>query len=296
MSVIVVGSPSLTQVSFSNSQPLALIAGTCALESRDITLRTAETLAALCKRLGIGLIYKGSYDKANRTSIGGARGLGMDEGLKVLAEVRSTLGLPVLTDVHETTQVEAVASVVDVLQIPAFLARQTDLLVACGKACAGQVGQFTGKTVNIKKGQFMAPADMHPAARKVVAAGCENILLTERGTTFGYGDLVVDYRGFGIMAQSGWPVIMDVTHSIMSPSGKGESSTGNRAYAQPLARAAVALGVAGLFMETHPDPASAISDKDTQIPLGELEAFLRPLVELDKLTKAQLSVQAEKAA
>ena len=267
--------------------PLSLIAGTCALESRDTTLRTAETLVKLAEKLGFGLAYKGSYDKANRTSASGKRGLGMEEGLKVLEEVRATFGVPVLTDVHETIQVKAVASVVDVLQIPAFLARQTDLLVACGQACEGN-----GKAVNIKKGQFMAPADMAPASKKIVGAGCEQVILTERGTTFGYGDLVVDYRGLGIMAQTGWPVVFDVTHSIMSPSGKGESSTGNRAYAAPLARAAVAAGVAGLFIETHPDPACAISDADTQIPLAQMEAFMTPLIALDALTKAQLAQAA----
>jgi 2-dehydro-3-deoxyphosphooctonate aldolase (KDO 8-P synthase) len=265
------------------NSPLMLIAGTCALESRETTLRTAETLVKLSGKLGFGLIYKGSYDKANRTSASGGRGLGMDEGLKVLAEVRSTFGVPVLTDVHETIQVAPVASVVDVLQIPAFLARQTDLLLACGKACAGN-----GKAVNIKKGQFMAPTDMGPASKKIAGTGCENIILTERGTTFGYGDLVVDYRGLGIMAQTGYPVVFDVTHSIMSPSGKGERSTGNRAYAAPLARAAVAAGVAGLFVETHPDPAAAISDADTQIPLAEMEAFLTPLLALDALSKTQM--------
>jgi len=269
--------------------PLFLMAGTCAIESRETTLHTAETLAKLCQKLGISLIYKGSFDKANRTSASGKRGLGLHEGLDVLAEVRRELGVPVLTDVHETIQVEAVAAVADVLQIPAFLARQTDLLLACGKACAGN-----GKAVNIKKGQFMAPADMAPASKKIESTGCENIILTERGTTFGYGDLVVDYRGLGIMAQTGWPVVFDVTHSIMSPSGKGESSTGNRAYAAPLARAAVATGVAGLFIETHPDPARAISDADTQLPLASMQAFLTPLLALDKLRKAEMA--AEKLA
>jgi 2-dehydro-3-deoxyphosphooctonate aldolase (KDO 8-P synthase) len=281
MQNVTIGSGALTPVLFGAEAPLALIAGTCALESRETTLRTAETLAKLCQHLGLGLVYKGSFDKANRTSAQGARGLGLEEGLQVLAEVRRDLGLPVLTDVHETIQVATVAEVVDVLQIPAFLARQTDLLMACGAAVAGQ----PGKAVNIKKGQFMAPADMHPAAKKIQAAGCEAILLTERGTTFGYGDLVVDYRGFQIMAHSGWPVVFDITHSIMRPSGKGESSTGDRSFAPALARAAVAVGVAGLFAETHPDPATAISDRDTQLPLAEMAAFLRPLVELDKRVK-----------
>jgi len=260
---------------------LAIMAGTCAIEGRDVTLKTAETVKKIAEKLGIGLIYKGSYDKANRTSAKGARGIGLEKGIAVLAEVRRELGLPVVTDVHEVAQVAPVAAVADVLQIPAFLARQTDLLLACGEAVAGQ----KGKAVNIKKGQFMAPADMGPAAAKVVAGGSEAVLLTERGTTFGYGDLVVDMRGFGIMAASGYPVIFDVTHSIMKPSGRGESSGGDRSFAGPLARAAVAVGVAGLFVETHPDPANAFSDKETQIPLAELEAFLRPLVELDKVVK-----------
>ncbi len=287
-----VGSGALKSVVFGAAQPLALIAGTCALESREITLRTAETLATLCQRLQICLIYKGSFDKANRTSMKGARGLGLDEGLKVLAEVRDSFGLPVLTDVHETTQVPAVAEVVDVLQIPAFLARQTDLLLACGSAVAGQAG----KAVNIKKGQFMAPADMGPAARKIASTGTEAIFLTERGTTFGYGDLVVDMRGLPLMTQTGFPVVFDITHSIMSPSGKGESSTGDRRFAAPLARAAVAVGVAGLFAETHPDPAMAISDKDTQLPLAELEDFLRPLIALDRLVKEQAMQTVSHAA
>ncbi|MCA3244037.1 MAG: 3-deoxy-8-phosphooctulonate synthase [Alphaproteobacteria bacterium] len=281
MHAVTIGSGALQPVVFNQTAPLALIAGTCALESRETTLRTAETLAKLCQNLGLGLVYKGSFDKANRTSASGARGLGLEEGLRVLEDVRRNLGLPVLTDVHETIQVPAVAEVADVLQIPAFLARQTDLLVACGQAVAGQ----PGKAVNIKKGQFMAPADMGPAAKKISGTGCQAILLTERGTTFGYGDLVVDYRGFPIMAQTGWPVVFDITHSIMRPSGKGESSTGDRSFAAPLARAAVAVGVGGLFAETHPNPANAISDRDTQLPLAELADFLRPLVALDRAVK-----------
>ncbi len=281
MKTLHLGASGVQPVLMAQNLPLVLIAGTCALESRDTTLRTAETLQEVCQNLGIGLIYKGSFDKANRTSGAGARGLGLHEGLEVLAEVRRTFGLPVLTDVHETIQVPTVAEVVDVLQIPAFLARQTDLLVACGQAVAGQVG----KAVNLKKGQFMAPNDMTPAAQKIASTGCDQIILTERGTSFGYGDLVVDYRGFQIMAASGWPVVFDITHSIMRPSGKGDSSTGDRAFAPALARAAVGVGVAGLFAETHPDPSRAISDADTQLPLDTMHDFLRPLVELDKLVK-----------
>jgi 2-dehydro-3-deoxyphosphooctonate aldolase (KDO 8-P synthase) len=283
MKSLQLGGKGVLPIPMAQNLPLVLIAGTCALESRDTTLRTADTLAKLCQTLGIGLVYKGSFDKANRTSVAGARGLGIEEGLAVLAEVRQDFGLPVLTDVHETIQVPAVAEVVDVLQIPAFLARQTDLLLACGAAVAGQ----PGKAVNLKKGQFMAPIDMAPASKKIASTGCAQILLTERGTTFGYGDLVVDYRGFQIMAATGWPVVFDITHSIMRPSGKGESSTGDRSFAPALARAAVAVGVAGLFAETHPDPAHAISDADTQLPLADMRAFLQPLVELDKLVKGR---------
>ena len=281
MTRVIVGGGKLAKVELDAALPLAIMAGTCAIEGREITLKTAETVKKIAEKLGIGLIYKGSYDKANRTSAKGERGIGMEKGLEVLGEVRRELGLPVVTDVHEVVQVAPVAEVADVLQIPAFLARQTDLLLACGQAVAGK----SGKAVNVKKGQFMAPADMGPAAAKVVAGGSEAVLLTERGTTFGYGDLVVDMRGFGIMAATGYPVIFDVTHSIMKPSGRGESSGGDRSFAAPLARAAVAVGVAGLFIETHPDPSKAFSDKETQIPLDQLEAFLRPLVELDKLVK-----------
>lgn len=256
------------------------MAGTCALEDRDTTLRTAEAVAGLARKLGWGLIYKGSFDKANRTSLGGGRGMGMEEGLKLLEEIRRDLGLPVVTDVHESVQVAPVAEVVDIVQIPAFLARQTDLLLACGSAVAGK-----DKAVNLKKGQFMAPEDMLPAAAKIASAGTENVILTERGATFGYHNLVVDFRGFPVMASSGFPVVFDGTHSVMKPSGSGGASSGNRADLPPLLRAAVAVGVAGLFIETHPDPAKAISDRDTQVPLDELEALLTPLAELDRLTK-----------
>lgn len=278
MQEVVIGAGSVRKVSFGKGLPLALIAGTCAIEGREITLKTAGELVRICDKLGISLIYKGSFDKANRTSAGGARGSGIEQGLGILSEVRSNEGVPVLTDVHETGQVEQVFGTVDVAQIPAFLARQTDLLIACGTAAA----KYEGKGVNIKKGQFMAPADMGPASVKIAGCGTDNVLLTERGTTFGYGDLVVDMRGLPTMAAAGFPVIFDVTHSIMQPSGKGDSSTGKREYAAPLARAAIATGLQGLFIETHPDPASAISDRDTQIPLAELEAFLYPLVELHK--------------
>lgn len=283
MATVTIGGKGVKPVVFGATETLALIAGTCALESRDTTLRTAEAMVKVCETLGIGLIYKGSFDKANRTSAEGKRGLGLEDGLQVLAEVRTTFGVPVLTDVHETIQVGPVAEVVDVLQIPAFLARQTDLLLACGAAVAGQ----PGKGVNIKKGQFMAPQDMGPAAKKIAGAGTDAILLTERGTTFGYGDLVVDMRGLPVMAETSYPVVFDVTHSIMRPSGHGTCSGGNRAFAAPLARAAVAVGVAGLFIETHPNPAEAISDKETQLPLESMEAFLTPLLDLDAVVKGR---------
>ena len=275
---VVIGSGGVKAVAFGVEKPLALIAGTCAIESRETTLKTAAHLVKVCEKLGIQLIYKGSFDKANRTSAGGKRGSGISSGLGILAEVRMNEGVPVLTDVHETIQVDEVYATVDVAQIPAFLARQTDLLVACGAAAA----KYEGKGVNIKKGQFMAPADMGPASGKVRETGCESILLTERGTTFGYGDLLVDMRGLPTMAATGYPVVFDVTHSIMQPSGKGDSSTGKREFAAPLARAAIATGLQGLFIETHPDPANAISDRDTQLPLESMEAFLYPLVELHK--------------
>lgn len=280
---IKVGASGVQSVEFSNNLPMALLAGTCALEGRDITMRTAEHVVKTCQKLGIGVVYKGSFDKANRTSIKGERGMGMDKGLKLLEEVRQTFNVPVLTDVHETAQVEAVGQVVDVIQIPAFLARQTDLLLACGQAAAKR----PGVAVNIKKGQFMAPADMLPAAAKVAGGGTENILLTERGTTFGYGNLVVDMRSFPIMAGSGYPVIHDASHCVMMPGVRGDSSGGDRTFIPPLARAAVAVGVAGLFLETHPDPANAFSDKETQLPLEQLEGLLAHLKALDDMVKAQ---------
>lgn len=266
----------ITKVSFGNDLPMAIIAGNCAIETREIALKTAETLKNICDGLGIGLVYKSSFDKANRTSANGKRGVGMEEGLKILQEIRQEIGVPVLTDLHESSQAAPVGEVVDILQIPAFLSRQTDLLVACAK---------TGKVVNIKKGQFMAPQDMHAAARKVADSGNDNIMLTERGTTFGYGNLVVDMRSFPIMAESGYPVIHDATHSVMMPSTHGDSSGGRREFVEPLARAAAAVGVAGFFIETHPDPAQAFSDKETQIPLEAMPALLANLQRIDAQTK-----------
>lgn len=281
MADVRVGGGKVTEVVFGQGRAFSLMAGTCAIESRETTMKTAEAVKKIAETLGIGVVYKGSFDKANRTSAKGERGIGLEKGLEILAEVRREFGMPVLTDIHEVGQAQAVCAVVDVVQIPAFLARQTDLLLACGTEMAKQ----KGKAVNIKKGQFMAPQDMGPAAGKVQAGGCEAVLLTERGTTFGYGDLVVDMRGLPVMAGTGHPVVFDVTHSIMQPSGKGDSSGGKREFAAPLARAAVGVGVAGLFLETHPDPVKAFSDKETQLPLAELEAFLRPLVALDRVVK-----------
>lgn len=263
-------------VTFGNDLPFSLIAGTCAIESRETTMRTAEALVEICGKLGIGLIYKGSFDKANRTSVSGQRGMGLEEGLEILAEVKAQFDVPVLTDVHECVQVAPVAEVCDVLQIPAFLARQTDLLVACAK---------TGKVVNIKKGQFMHPRDAVTAAAKVQDSGNAKVLLTERGTTFGYNNLVVDFRSFPQMAVGGLPVIMDATHSVMEPSAHGGASGGRREFVRPLTRAALAVGVAGLFLETHPDPSQAISDKETQMPLDEMPTVLAEFKALDDFCK-----------
>lgn len=282
MKTLTIGGGAAAPVTFANDEAISLICGTCAIESRDITMRTAECMVPLCEKLGIGLIYKGSFDKANRTSVTGKRGVGIDEGLKILQEVRDTFKVPVLTDIHERAQVKAVADVVDVLQIPAFLARQTDLLVACAEAIAPQ----EGKAVNIKKGQFMAPQDMHAAAQKVADSGSESVMLTERGTTFGYGNLIVDMRSFPIMGESGYPVIHDATHSVMMPSVHGNASGGRRDYVEPLARAAVATGISGLFIEAHPDPSTAISDKETQIPLEYMETLLTGLKALDDVVKS----------
>jgi len=253
-------------VTFGNALPLVLIAGPCQMESRDHALQMASALKEIAGRLGIGLVYKTSFDKANRTSAGSARGVGLEAALPVFAEIRERLGLPVLTDVHEPAQCAPVGEVVDILQIPAFLCRQTDLLMAAAA---------TGRAVNVKKGQFLAPWDMAHVAAKLESGGCERILLTERGTTFGYNNLVVDFRSLPIMAETGWPVIFDATHSVQSPGGLGGASGGDRRMVPVLARAAVAVGVAGLFMETHQDPDNAPSDGPNMVPLGELEGLLR---------------------
>lgn len=271
-STVTVGS-----VRFGNKLPLALIAGPCAMESRSHALEVASALKEIAGRVGIGLVYKSSFDKANRTSGKSSRGIGLDAALPIFAEVKESLGLPVITDVHEIEQCAPVGEVVDILQIPAFLCRQTDLLVAAAR---------TGRAVNVKKGQFLAPWDMANVAAKVTEAGNPNVLLTERGASFGYNTLVTDMRGLPIMAETGAPVIFDATHSVQQPGGKGSSSGGQREFVPVLARAAVAVGVAGVFIETHPDPDKAPSDGPNMVPLAEMEGLLRTLVAFDRLAKA----------
>jgi 2-dehydro-3-deoxyphosphooctonate aldolase (KDO 8-P synthase) len=263
---------------FGNALPLALIAGPCALESRAHALEMASALKEIAARLKIGLLYKTSFDKANRTSANSARGLGLDQALPIFAEIRTSLGVPVLTDVHEATQCERVAQAVDVLQIPAFLCRQTDLLIAAAK---------TGRAVNVKKGQFLAPRDISHAVDKLTGAGNRNVLLTERGVSFGYNTLVSDMRALPIMAAAtGAPIIFDATHSVQQPGGQGASSGGEREFVPVLARAAVAVGVAGVFIETHQDPDRAPSDGPNMIPLEEMEGLLRRLQEFDRIAKS----------
>ena len=265
-------------VRFGNDLPLALIAGPCALESRAHALEMAAALKEIAAKLCIGLVYKTSFDKANRTSAASARGIGLDEALPIFAEIRTSLGMPVLTDVHENEQCARAAQAVDILQIPAFLCRQTDLLLAA----AG-----TGKIVNVKKGQFLAPWDMANVVAKITGAGNANVMVTERGVSFGYNTLVSDMRALPILARTtGAPVIFDATHSVQQPGGRGDSSGGERRFVPVLARAAVAVGVAGVFIETHQDPDRAPSDGPNMLPLNEMAALLRLLVELDGLARA----------
>ena len=261
-----------------NDQPLTLIAGPCALESRQHALEMASALKEIAGRVGIGLIYKTSFDKANRTSAHSGRGLGLAAALPIFAEIRDKLALPVLTDVHESQQCAAVGAAVDVLQIPAFLCRQTDLLLAAAR---------TGRIVNIKKGQFLAPWDMAHVVGKVTGAGNRNVLVTERGASFGYNTLVSDMRALPILARStGAPIIFDATHSVQQPGGQGSSSGGQREFVPVLARAAVAVGVAGVFIETHQDPDRAPSDGPNMLPLRQLENLLRRLMAFDRLAKS----------
>ncbi len=259
---------------FGNDLPLALIAGPCQLESRQHAFDIAGRLKEMTAALGIGFVYKTSFDKANRTSLAGKRGLGLDAALSVFADLRAELGVPILTDVHEREQCAAVAEVVDVLQIPAFLSRQTDLLVAAAE---------TGRPVNVKKGQFLAPWDMRNVVRKIVDSGNPDVLLTERGASFGYNTLVSDMRALPIMAETGAPVIFDATHSVQQPGGQGTSSGGDRRFVPVLARAAVAVGVAGVFIETHEDPDNAPSDGPNMLPLDQMPALIEQLIAIDRL-------------
>jgi 2-dehydro-3-deoxyphosphooctonate aldolase (KDO 8-P synthase) len=261
-----------------NDRKLFVIAGPCALESRGHAVEMASALKEIAARVGIGLVYKTSFDKANRTSAKGVRGLGLDAALQVFADIREKFGLPVLTDVHEPWQCERVAEVVDVLQIPAFLCRQTDLILAAAK---------TGRVVNIKKGQFLAPWDMEHVVQKARDAGNDDVLVTERGTSFGYNTLVSDMRALPTLASDGTPVIFDATHSVQQPGGQGGSSGGQREFVPVLARAAVAVGVAGVFIETHQDPDHAPSDGPNMVPLHQFEALMKRLVQIDALIKAQ---------
>ena len=259
-----------------NDRPFVLIAGPCQIESRAQALEVAHALRDIAVRTGVPVIYKSSFDKANRTSASAARGVGLDTGLGILADVREATGLPVLTDVHSAEQCRPTAQAVDVLQIPAFLCRQTDLLIAAGE---------TGKAINVKKGQFLAPWDMTNVAAKIAGTGNDNILLCERGASFGYNTLVTDFRGLPIMARTGYPVVFDATHSVQQPGGQGASSGGQREFAPVLARAALAVGVAAVFIETHPDPDQAPSDGPNMIPLREMEALVTRLAAFDRLAK-----------
>jgi 2-dehydro-3-deoxyphosphooctonate aldolase (KDO 8-P synthase) len=271
-------------VTVGSGKPLTLIAGPCVIENRDLVFEVAEAVSAVCKKLGVQYIFKASFDKANRTSASTFRGPGVTAGLAVLQEVKDKLGLPVLTDIHESSHVAQVAEVVDVLQIPAFLCRQTDLLMAAAA---------TGKAINVKKGQFLSPQEMSQVAQKLRAAGVENLLLTERGNSFGYNTLVVDFRSLPQLQSFGCPVIFDATHSVQQPGGQGGTSGGQREYVAPLARAAVAVGVDGLFMEIHPNPDKALSDGPNMLPLHRLEPLLKqllairaPLIETGPMTSS----------
>jgi 2-dehydro-3-deoxyphosphooctonate aldolase (KDO 8-P synthase) len=265
-------------VRIGNALPLALFAGPCQLESRAHALEMASALKEIAARLGIGLVFKASFDKANRTSGKSARGVGLTAALPIFAEIRETLGLPVVTDVHEASQCAPAAEAVDVLQIPAFLCRQTDLLIAAAE---------TGRVVKIKKGQFLAPWDMKNVVAKVLSAGNANLIVTERGVSFGYNTLVSDMRALPILAETGCPVVFDATHSVQQPGGQGAASGGERRFVPVLARAAVAVGVAAVFIETHQDPDRAPSDGPNMLPLSSIEALLRELLDLDKLAKAR---------
>ncbi|KWT68991.1 2-Keto-3-deoxy-D-manno-octulosonate-8-phosphate synthase [Hyphomicrobium sulfonivorans] len=263
-------------VTVANDAPLMVFAGPCQMESRAHALEVASALKEIAAGLGLGLVYKSSFDKANRTSLSGKRGIGLGAAMPVFAEIRETLGLPIVTDVHDAEQCARVAPFVDVLQIPAFLCRQTDLLIAAAQ---------TGKVVKVKKGQFLAPWDMRNVVAKIVGSGNANVLLTERGASFGYNTLVTDFRGLPIMAETGCPVVFDATHSVQQPGGQGSSSGGERRFVPVLARAAVAVGVAGLFIETHPDPDNAPSDGPNMVPLKDFGPLMAELMAIDALVK-----------
>lgn len=261
---------------FGNDLPLTLIAGPCQMESRDHAFMMAGALKELTEKLGIGLVYKSSFDKANRTSLGGKRGLGLEKSLAVFADIKAELGLPVLTDIHSEAQCAEAADVADILQIPAFLCRQTDLLIAAAK---------TGRIINVKKGQFLAPWDMKNVVAKITGSGNSKIMVTERGASFGYNTLVSDMRALPIMREIGAPVIFDATHSVQQPGGQGGSTGGERRFVETLARAAVAVGVAGVFIETHEDPDNAPSDGPNMVPLKDLGALLEKLIQFDRVAK-----------
>ena len=265
------------RLAMGNDRPLTVIAGPCQLESRAHALMIARAMAEACDKAGAGFVFKGSYDKANRTSLSGKRGLGMDEGLQVLADVKAELGCPVLTDVHGADHCAPVAAVCDIIQIPAFLCRQTDLLLAAGE---------TGAVINVKKGQFLAPWDMPNVVAKIESTGNKRIILTERGTSFGYNTLVADMRALPEMMKTGYPVVMDATHSVQQPGGQGGSSGGQREFAPVMARAAVSLGIAGVFIETHEDPDRAPSDGPNMIPFAQMPALVAGLMAFDRLAKA----------
>ena len=276
MQAVTVGSGA-GSVTFGNDLPLVVIAGPCQLEGLEHGLAIATAMAEACAEAGLGYVFKASYDKANRTSLGGRRGPGMEAGLEMLAEIGARVGCPVLTDVHAPEHCAPAAQAVDILQIPAFLCRQTDLLLAAGES---------GAAVNVKKGQFLAPWDMANVADKVASTGNARILLTERGVSFGYNTLVADMRALPTMARTGWPVVMDATHAVQQPGGLGGASGGQREFAPVLARAAVSLGIAAVFIETHPDPDTAPSDGPNMIPLARMPALLRSLAAFDRLAKA----------
>ncbi len=267
---------SIGKVRFGNKLPVSFIGGPCVIESEALLRRVGRALKKYCAERKVGFVLKASYDKANRTSLSSFRGPGMEEGLKILSRVSAELGVPCVTDVHEPAQAALAARHVDMLQVPAFLSRQTDLLLACGR---------TGKAVNVKKGQFLSPEDMKHAVEKILSTGNKNILLTERGVTFGYGNLVVDMRSYEIMRRFGFPVIHDATHCVQLPGGNGATTGGQRQFVRPIARAAVAVGVAGVFFETHPDPDKALSDGPNALALAHIPSFLREVCRFDALSK-----------